>query len=137
MISKTSEYALRAVIYLAQQDTDAPTRAGEIAQALGLPANYLSKILHLLARAGVLSSERGPRGGFRLGREASEIPLAAVIEPFDSLARRRFCLLGRPECSDESSCAVHERWKRASEPVVAFFRETVVADLVGVTGVRE
>lgn len=101
-----------------------------MASGLALPANYLSKILHALARAGVLESERGPRGGFRLARPAEEIALADVIAPFDTFVEERTCLLGRGECSDESPCRVHERWKRASDPLIQFFENTTIADLL-------
>lgn len=135
MLSKTSEYALRAVLHLAREGADLPVRASEISRVLDVPANYLSKILHALARADILTSERGPRGGFRLARPANELTLAAVIEPFDPLMQQRSCLLGRPECSDATPCAVHDRWKQVSEPVAEFFRQTMVADLLepGVT----
>ncbi len=119
------------MLYLAEQGAGEPVRAAEIAQGLALPANYLSKILHTLVRAGVLRSERGPRGGFRLARSASEVSLADVIEPFDSLAQERFCLLGEERCSDDSPCNVHERWKQASDPMMGFFHNTVIADLLG------
>ena len=59
VLSKTSEYALRAVLHLARCGADRTVRASEMASALAVPANYLSKILHNLARAGILSSERG------------------------------------------------------------------------------
>lgn len=130
MLSKTAEYALRAVLHLARQPGEGPLRAAEIARALAVPPNYLSKILHTLARAAILTSERGPRGGFRLAQPAAQISLADVIEPFDQLIRRRSCLLGRPECSDLSPCGVHDRWKLISEPVTRFFLETMVADLL-------
>ena len=68
MLSKTSEYALRAVLFLARESRDIPVPAGDIATGLDVPANYLSKILHTLSRAGVVSSERGPGGGYRLAR---------------------------------------------------------------------
>src|SRR5690606_6227227 len=67
MLSDTAEYALRATLYIAQHANDTRlVRTDETAQALGVPRNYLSKILHVLARHGVLSSTRGPLGGFRL-----------------------------------------------------------------------
>ncbi|MGD2217613.1 MAG: Rrf2 family transcriptional regulator [Gemmatimonadales bacterium] len=130
MISKTDQYALRAVLCLAQQPLGATLGAAHIAARLGLPANYLSKILHSLARAGVLVSERGPRGGFRLAKPAEQLSLAEVIEPFNSFVQRRSCLLGREECSDDSPCRLHSRWKGASDPVIEFFNGTAIADLI-------
>jgi Rrf2 family protein len=118
------------MLYVAQHQQDAPVRAGEIAGEVGLPPNYLSKILHALARAGVLVSERGPRGGFKLARPAEEISLSDVIEPFDPLDQRQGCVLGRGECSEKSPCRLHDGWKNASDPMIDFFSETALADLL-------
>ncbi len=119
------------MLYLAQEAGEHPVRAGEIAKGLKLPANYLSKILHTLARAGVLESERGPRGGFQLAIPASELSLAEVVAPFDVSFQERSCLLGRSKCSDEDPCRLHETWKKASDPMIQFFHNTAVADLIG------
>jgi len=131
LISKTNQYAIRAVLCLSQQAEGRPMRAAHIAAGLGMPANYLSKILHALTRAGVLESERGPNGGFRLARAAAELSLAEVVAPFEPIVRQSQCLLGRDSCSDESPCGLHERWKRASDPLLGFFNDTKIADLIG------
>jgi Rrf2 family protein len=130
VISKTEEYALRAVVHLARDQTDGPRRTTEVAEAIDIPANYLSKILHRLGRHGVVASERGRHGGFRLGREASEITLADVVAPFGALEGRQRCLLGLKECSDEHPCGAHERWKIVRRATSEFFAETTVADVI-------
>lgn len=130
VISKTAEYALRAVLYIARTATGQAVRAADLASALHVPANYLSKILHTLARSGILLSERGRHGGFRLAVASSDLPLAAVIEPFDDMRRRAVCLLGRQECSDADACAAHEGWKQVHEQVSDFFHDTTVAQLI-------
>jgi len=141
MLSGTSQYALRAVLYLAARPDATPIPAPDIADALDIPDNYLGKILYQLTRSGVLDSSRGKRGGFTLARPAEEVTLLQVIGPFDRFHERRICLLGRDECSDGRPCAAHARWKEVSEQVTAFFRETVLADLLatarrGVTAPR-
>ena len=93
--------------------------------------NYLSKTLHRLAHAGVLTSTRGRGGGFLLARSADQIPLLAVVGLFDQIEPRRQCLLGRPVCSDQHACEAHVQWKDVSERVARFFSETSVADLMG------
>lgn len=130
MLSQTSEYALRAVLYLAVHAGERPVKLEEVAEALGAPSNYLSKTLHQLARAGVLSSGRGRNGGFQLAVEPGALTLAAVIGPFEPGTLARRCLLGQGRCSDETACAAHFRWKPIAEPMLAFFRNTTVADLV-------
>jgi len=129
MLSQTAEYALRAVLYLAEQPHGRPVRVDEIGDALGIPANYLSKTLATLVRLRVLASLRGPHGGFRLAVAPEDLPLMQVVAPFDDIAARRHCLLGNPECSDHDSCAAHHAWKRTSEQVEHFFRTTTVADI--------
>ncbi len=129
MLSQTAEYALRAVLALAAQPEGQPLGAARLAGELDIPQNYLSKTLHLLARAGVLDSNRGKLGGFRLARSAERITLLEVVSPFDDVSGRRVCILGRPVCSDHSGCAAHARWKAVSERTATFFRETTVADL--------
>ncbi len=130
MISKTAEYALRAVVHIVREGKGSPMRANEVAEVLDVPSNYLSKTLHQLARAGILSSERGPRGGFRLARPPEDISLAEVLEPLDATWLESGCLLGRPECSDEGACPLHDRWKRVREPVCRFFQQTTLAEVL-------
>lgn len=130
MLSQTAEYALRAVLYLAEHADQGTVRVGEMAHALRIPQNYLSKILHRLARAGVLASTRGKTGGFQLAVAADRLRLYEIVAPFDRLDERRRCLLGRPQCSDRTACAAHSRWKDVADTVAAFFRETTVAELL-------
>lgn len=131
MISRTSEYALRAVLFLAARPNGGLVRATDIADEIGVPANYLSKTLHALVGAGVLVSERGPHGGFALAIPATDLPLIRIIEQFDDLGPRKECLLGRASCGDDDPCSAHTSWKRTFDQVTRFFRETMVADLLG------
>lgn len=133
MLNHTAEYALRAVLFIAQHGVERPLRTEEVAEALGVPRNYLSKILHTLGRRRILRSTRGPRGGFQLAVAAEELALYAIVEPFDPLEPRRTCVLGRPTCSDANPCPAHERWKGISDRVTDFFRKTTVAALMAGT----
>ncbi len=129
MLSQTAEYALRAALYLAGQGEQGPVPVGEMAQALGIPQNYLSKTLHVLARNGILTSVRGKGGGFQLARPPERIPLLDVVAPFDRLEERQQCLLQRRDCSDGAACAAHGRWKAVAAQVATFFRTTTIADI--------
>ncbi len=130
ILSQTAEYAVRAVVHLAGRPPEEYARVADVAAALDIPRNYLSKILHALARTGTLDSTRGKAGGFRLGRPAEDVTLLDVVGEFDDITERRQCLLGRPVCSDRTACPAHERWKETSEAVASFFRETTIADLL-------
>ena len=107
-----------------------PVRAHEVALALSLPSNYLAKILQSLARAGILVSERGRNGGFRLARAASEVKLIDVVEGFDELGQERQCLLGRGLCQETGGCPAHKEWREASAPAFTFFETRTLADLM-------
>lgn len=131
MLSQTAEYALRTVLFIAGHADDGPARAEEMAGSLRIPRNYLSKTLHRLAQAGLLTSTRGRGGGFLLARPPEDIPLLAVVGLFDQIEPRRQCLLGRPVCSDQHACEAHLQWKDVSDRVARFFSETSVADLMG------
>ncbi len=128
MLSQTAEYALRAVFYLAERPERVPVRVNDVAEALDVPQNYLSKILHVLAREGVLISLRGPHGGFRLAVAPERLQLIDIVSHFDELTLGRRCVLGRAKCSDANPCGAHVRWKPVAAQISAFFRETSVAD---------
>lgn len=132
MLNQTAEYALRAVLFIAAEQGGGPVRVDAMAEALAVPRNYLSKVMHLLAREGVLRSTRGPKGGFVLAREASGIALADVIQPFDPLDDR--CLLMRRQCSDAEPCVAHHQWKSLAIQLRAFFRDTTVEELLRSAG---
>jgi Rrf2 family protein len=129
MLSQTAEYALRAAVYLAE-DPDRTARVGDLAEALQVPQNYLSKTLHQLAKVGVLTSTRGKHGGFRLARPPAEISAYEIVSPFERIADQRVCLLGRTVCSDAAPCGAHTRWKKVKEQTGAFFRDTMLSDLI-------
>jgi Rrf2 family protein len=127
ILNQSAHYALRAVLFLAGHAREGARTADEVAEAIGVPRNYLGKLLHELARAEVLTSMRGRRGGFGLAAPAEQIPLEAVIAPFQELPHRGVCLLGDRPCDPTRPCAAHTRWSRMADPVTAFFRETTVA----------
>ncbi|MDP2498205.1 MAG: Rrf2 family transcriptional regulator [Candidatus Palauibacterales bacterium] len=128
-MTRTSRYAIRAVVELARHG-DQRVSAETLSRELDLPENYLSKTLHALAREGLLDSNRGPGGGYRLAVPADELPLLRVIEAFETLDASRECVLGREECSEEHPCPVHDEWKDVAAPIVTFFRRTTVGDAV-------
>jgi Rrf2 family protein len=128
MLSQTLEYALRAVAFLAQAGAQART-AQEIAEATRVPANYLAKVLGQLARAGVVSSQRGLGGGFALARPAGDLSILEVAAAVDPIQRITGCPLDLPEHAN-ALCALHSRLDGALASIEASFRSSCVADLV-------
>jgi Rrf2 family transcriptional regulator, iron-sulfur cluster assembly transcription factor len=139
MLSQTAEYALSAMVHLTRRGEESqPAQAEEIAEDLGVPRNYLSKILHSLTRSGLLESTRGPGGGFRVAVDPGELTLFRIIEVFEPefLAADKRCLLGRPVCRDDQACPAHHRWKAVSEAALSFFNETTLAELSTPNGIK-
>ena len=128
MLSQTAQYALRAVLAIARARGEA-VGAAALAKQVGVPPSYLAKTLNALVRNKVLLGTRGRNGGFRLARRPSQIALLDVVSPFDDIRPGRRCLLGRPTCSDQNPCAVHDRWRDTSQQVGDFFARTTVADV--------
>lgn len=131
MLSQTSEYALRALIYLARMAPGRLTPADAIANALGAPRNYLAKTLNTLAKRGLLTSTRGPAGGFRLNVPPHTLTLAEVIQAIDEPRSGRMCLIGGRACDHLDPCAVHVRWKEVTTEMWAPLTSTTIADLLG------
>jgi Rrf2 family protein len=130
MLSRTSEHALRAVVYLAQHVDAWPIPGRRIAEALDIPRKYLSSILADLVRAGVLEAAPGKSGGFRMIRRPERVRLLDVLAPFESvLTDRRACPFGNAICSDDQPCAGHHRWKVVKQTYEQFLHETSVHDV--------
>jgi Rrf2 family protein len=122
MLSQTAQYALRTVIRLAAGD-EARWTVEQLAEELDVPRNYLSKTLHLLARAGVVESTRGKHGGFRLRRAPHRITLREVV----TVRSRTAGLPAEGTCSDRNACPGPHAGRRCGS--VAFC--TTVAELFG------
>lgn len=132
MLSTTAKYALRAVCHLASPSIPAhrPVPAHEIAQALGVPGNYLSKIMNQLARDGIVRSRRGPRGGFTLASPADQVTLSRVTASFDPTEAPLACLVESRPCDPDHPCVAHEGWAQVARDMRDFFTNTTVAELL-------
>jgi Rrf2 family protein len=130
VLSRSSEYAIRALTYLARQNDQRHHLARDMAERLGIPAPFLGKVLQPLVTRGILHSQRGRSGGFRLARQANDIPLVQIVEAEETLGPAEVCLLGQHECSDEHACPMHDYWKKASSAFHERLRRTTLNDLV-------
>ena len=128
VLSKSSEYAVRALTYFALRDERGYCLSRTVAGDLGIPAPFLGKVLQSLVGRGLLESHRGRAGGFRLARPASEIRVADVVEAFDDIESRR-CTLGQDVCDDEHACPLHRDWCDARDAFVRKLWDTSLADL--------
>ncbi len=130
-ISRSSEYAIRALTHLARREDDSYCLARTMATELDIPAPFLGKCLQPLVSRGLLASQRGRNGGFRLITSPESITLYEVVDTLEHLGRPRQCFLGQAECTDERACPMHEYWKKAAADFTSVLLTTTLADLVG------
>ncbi len=128
MFSQTAEYALRAVVHLASGEEESQT-VGQIAAGTRVPAGYLSKVLQSLSRAGLITSQRGIGGGFRLVKAAQETSLLEVIQAVDPIQRIRNCPLGL-DAHGANLCPLHKRLDDAMALIEEQCRATTIAELL-------
>lgn len=131
MLSSTADYALRAILVLARGFGQRPLRADEIADATGTPRNYTAKTLNALAKAGLVTSSRGPAGGFTLAVAPGQLTVARVVDLFDAPRPHTRCLLGTGPCNPARPCAAHQRWTEITNAQRAPLAATTVAELIG------
>ena len=110
MLSNTSKYAIRAVIYVAlYASPDNKKGLKEISMELGIPQPFLGKILQILSRQQILDSSKGPHGGFTLKKPAIDISLMEIVDIIDGTEAFNQCLIRTSVCSNESPCSLHDK----------------------------
>ena len=131
MISTTSQYALRALTYIAGLPPGTTVLSRDLAGATLVPRNYLSKVLLTLRNAGFLQSTRGAGGGYRLNRPADHIYLIDVVELFEGSKTKPTCLLNSRPCSEETPCSAHRVWRELSMVYNGFLVTITLAHVAG------
>lgn len=111
LLSKSCIYGIRAAIYLAIQEDRHFVPIKEIADKLDISFHFLTKVLQILTQAGLIKSEKGPKGGVALLKPSKKISIYDVIYALDGAAVLHNCALGFPGCSDENPCSLHKIWK--------------------------
>lgn len=131
LLSKTCEYALRAVIFLAQRSAEGRRySAAEIASDTGASEFFAAKILQKLGREGIISSAKGPRGGFFMTEENTRKSLGDVVRVIDGESLFAQCLLGLPHCSDKNPCPMHRDFKPIRQQIIAMMDGVPLARFV-------
>jgi Rrf2 family iron-sulfur cluster assembly transcriptional regulator len=129
IFSRQCEYALQAVLYLALRPQGQMTSMRELTKRLDVPYHFVAKILQDLTYKGLLNSMKGPTGGFALAMPAKDITLFHVVEAIDGADFTRTCVLGFPECSDKSPCAVHNKWTGLRDGIYSMLVRKNIAEM--------
>ena len=131
LLTKTTEYAVRVLIFMAYQDKDLFT-AKHIHEKLKIPYKYLTRIMTNLAKKGYLESIRGRAGGFKFQKKLDKITLLRIIDAVEGLEGFDKCILGLEDCTDENPCALHYVWEKTKQEFIKNLSTTTLADLVSI-----
>ncbi|WP_412987816.1 RrF2 family transcriptional regulator [Pontimicrobium sp. IMCC45349] len=108
MFSKTSKYAIKAVLFLAVNSSEKKrVMVKEIAEPINVPQAYIAKLLQKLSREGLISSARGPKGGFYLNEFDRKQTIMNIIAAIDDENKFNSCLLSLESCNSEKPCPLH------------------------------
>ena len=125
LYTKSAEYAIQAMIYLSENQTDKPTMIATIAEAYNIPYQFLAKIVQNLVKRNLVVAKRGRNGGINLSRNPKDIYLTEIIDAIDGPPpETEKCVIGLDLCSDETPCPLHHKWK----PIRTNIREMLAAE---------
>ena len=129
ILSRTSQYAIQALIFIATRPSGEPVLNREIAGYLGVPSAYLAKIMQSLCKGNLLYSYRGRLGGFCLREGAEKTDLMQILIMTEGTSFTQDCVLGLKVCSDATACPMHKNWVPIKQKIVALLNEQTLEKL--------
>lgn len=135
-LTTKGRYAVTAMLDLALHYQDGPITLADISQRQGISLSYLEQLFSKLRKQGLVDSTRGPGGGYRLSREASNIAVADVITAVDEKVETTRCG-GLSNCQDDQQCLTHELWTELSGQIHQFLMGISLGQLVEQQGVKD
>jgi len=128
-LSKKADYALMAMKHLAQKRAASSTSAREIAEQYDIPIELMAKVLQRLVRMGLLASTQGTRGGYMLGRTATAISVAEVIEAIDGPFTVTACSTDKHDCEQFNKCSIRDPLWQIRERIAAALATVTIAEM--------
>jgi Rrf2 family protein len=128
-LTRAADYAVRVMIHLTTLPRSERILLPDLARATDVPKSFLSKILQALSRAKLISSKRGPVGGFEILPEGREASIVEIIEAIDGPIRLNLCVQNGRSCSRKPSCPAHPFWIQAQTAMLAVLNTAKVCDL--------
>jgi Rrf2 family iron-sulfur cluster assembly transcriptional regulator len=117
LVRRNTDYALRAMAYLAGHHGDGPVSAREVSQKGDIPYQLACKLLQKLNRTKLVESCMGPKGGFRISKALSKINLLEIIEAIQGKVQLSRCLLGEDICPHQKSCKVRTKLAKLEKTI--------------------
>ena len=130
VITRATEYAIRTVIYLAQQPKEEIVLKKDICRTQEVTPAFLTKILQPLIKVGIVSSQRGVGGGFLLAKDPAQITLLDILQAEEGPLTLNHCLAEKGLCFRDVHCSAHEVWHEAQDEMVDVLRRYNIAELV-------
>jgi len=135
-LTTKGRYAVTAMLDLALHQGRGPITLSDIAQRQGISLSYLEQLFSRLRKRSLVSSVRGPGGGYSLGRDATEINVAEVIGAVDESVDTTRCG-GAHNCQDNERCLTHDLWHDLSDRIYEYLHEISLSDLMDRKGIQE
>ena len=130
MISKTCKYGIRAAVFVASKaEVGGKLNVKEIAKEVDAPEAFTAKILQVLNKHRIITSLKGPYGGFYIEQFQLEQPVLNIVNAIDGMSVFKECGLGLKQCSESHPCPMHFQYKTARETLLKTFQETTVGNL--------
>ncbi|HQN42793.1 MAG TPA: Rrf2 family transcriptional regulator [Anaerolineaceae bacterium] len=129
-ITRQADYALRAILFLARQDSNVRSATSQIAKVQHIPPSFLAKIISQLAIAGLIHTSRGARGGVTLARPAEEITVLEVVEAIDGPMELNQCTLSSAVCPFGPACPLRALWCDTQDVLIERLRTTTFGRIV-------
>lgn len=129
MLNKECKYAIRGVIYLAMNSTKTNKLGSkEVGENIKVPLPFLAKIFQHLSKENLISSAKGPHGGFYLTEKQLSGNLLSIIACIDGLGSFKTCFLGLSSCSDDNPCAIHHLNAEFKERMLSELKKRSIAE---------
>lgn len=128
-LTKRGDYAVRAMLALAQHQSEGLLSGPSIAAEMSIPPCFLPQVMGDLVRGGLVEATTGRAGGYRLTRPAAEITLLQVVEAVEGDSRRTSCVLRGGPCRRDGTCAVHDTFMAAQDGMLAPLQGSTLADV--------
>jgi len=129
ILSRTSQYAIQALIFVATQPRGVPVLIRTVAEHLGVPPAYLAKIMQSLSRGKLIHSFRGRQGGVCLSEGGENTDLMQILTLIEGPGLTDNCVLGLKVCGDETACPMHAQWKPIKIRIVKLLNQQTLGKL--------
>lgn len=130
MLSNSSKYALKAVLYLAlHTDEINKIMVKDISERINVPKAYIAKLLQELSKRKIISSTKGPKGGFYLNASNRNETIMQIIEVIDGKKKLESCILGLEDCNEQKPCPIHRLISPSRSKMIALLETKTINDL--------